>query len=190
MPSQGVDVGNPVGLDVLVNGTVPIGSGLSCSTAFVCSSTIAIMAAFGVNFPKKEIAQLTCECERHIGTQSGGMDQRRGLLMCSLKLGVCMPSKDTACVINFERIRRQTEKLGDLMNDGHYSCSVLYECRLSTDAGWGGCAVALVKESAYILDLKEHFYPSRIERGVINKDELGLYVFASKPSSGAAIFKF
>ncbi|XP_028112570.1 galactokinase-like isoform X2 [Camellia sinensis] len=24
---------------------------------------------------KKEIAQLTCECERHIGTQSGGMDQ-------------------------------------------------------------------------------------------------------------------
>jgi len=24
---------------------------------------------------QKEIAQVTCECERHIGTQSGGMDQ-------------------------------------------------------------------------------------------------------------------
>ncbi|KAL2931546.1 Galactokinase, partial [Bienertia sinuspersici] len=72
---KSVDVGEPVGLDVLVDGTVPTGFGLSCSTAFVCSSTIAIMAAFGVNFPKKEIAQLTCECERHIGTQSGGMDQ-------------------------------------------------------------------------------------------------------------------
>ncbi|KAE8703399.1 Galactokinase [Hibiscus syriacus] len=61
--SKGVDV------------SVPVGSGLSSSAAFVCSSTIAIMAAFDVNFPKKEIAQVTCDCEQHIGTQSGGMDQ-------------------------------------------------------------------------------------------------------------------
>ncbi|RZC71520.1 hypothetical protein C5167_034698 [Papaver somniferum] len=73
--SKGVDVGVPVGLDVLVDGTVPTGSGLSSSAAFVCSSTIALMAVFDMNFPKKEIAQLTCECERHIGTQSGGMGQ-------------------------------------------------------------------------------------------------------------------
>ncbi|KAM3341610.1 hypothetical protein P3S68_026576 [Capsicum galapagoense] len=33
------------------------------------------MASIGVNMAKKEAAQLTCECERHIGTQSGGMDQ-------------------------------------------------------------------------------------------------------------------
>lgn len=37
---------------------------------------------------------------------------------------------------------------------------------------------------------QEHFYQSRIEKGVINNNDLGLYVFASKPSSGAAIFKF
>ncbi|PNX60936.1 galactokinase, partial [Trifolium pratense] len=49
---KGVNVGEPVGLDVLVDGTVPTGSGLSSSAAFVCSSTIAIMAAFDVNFPK------------------------------------------------------------------------------------------------------------------------------------------
>uniref|UniRef100_A0A2P2K6T6 Uncharacterized protein MANES_15G001800 n=1 Tax=Rhizophora mucronata TaxID=61149 RepID=A0A2P2K6T6_RHIMU len=73
--SKGMDIGVPVGLDVLIDGTVPTGSGLSSSAAFVCSATIAIMAIFSVNFPKKELAQLTCKCERHIGTQSGGMDQ-------------------------------------------------------------------------------------------------------------------
>ena len=86
-----------------------LGSGLSSSAAFVCSSMIAIMSVFGENFEKvftqscfdemnlkalllitelakffscfqKELAQLTCECERHIGTQSGGMDQVRKFL--------------------------------------------------------------------------------------------------------------
>lgn len=92
-----------------------------------------------------------------------------------------------------------------------------------TGAGWGGCAVALVKESLvpqFILNLKvvsfcskfssklttnswqtvltwfpfclyqEQFYESRVVKGVIEKNDLGLYVFASKPSSGAAILKF
>ena len=103
------------------------------------------------------------------------------------------------------------QKLGDLMNESHYSCSVLYECSCPeleelvkvcrdngalgarlTGAGWGGCAVALVKEGIvpqFILNLKETYYKSRIDRGVINQKDLGLYVFASKPSSGAAIFK-
>lgn len=91
-----------------------------------------------------------------------------------------------------------------------------------TGAGWGGCAVALVKESIvpqFILNLKvinscsnfnpklktsswqmvftrfpfclyqEQFYESRLVKGVIEKNDLGLYVFASKPSSGAAILK-
>lgn len=104
------------------------------------------------------------------------------------------------------------KKLGDLMNESHYSCSVLYECSCPeleelvkvcrdngalgarlTGAGWGGCAVALVKESIvseFILNLKKQFYKSRMEKGVIDGSDLGLYVFASKPSSGAAIFKF
>ncbi|KAL9249066.1 Galactokinase-like protein [Drosera capensis] len=358
--SKGVDTGDLVGLDILVDGTVPTGSGLSSSAAFVCSSTIAIMAAFGVNFPKKELAQLTCECERHIGTQSGGMDQAISVMakigfaelidfnpiratdvqlpdggsfviahslaesqkavtaatnynnrvvecrLASIVLGIKLGMKpeeavskvttlsdvEGLCVTfagsrgstdpvlavkellkeepytaeDIEEITNQSlesifsnsptsldvlkaakhyklhqraahvysesrrvhafkdtvssnlsdedklKKLGDLMNDSHYSCSVLYECSCPeleelvkicrdhcalgarlTGAGWGGCAVALVKESTvpqFILNLKEHFYQSRIDRGVINKNDLGLYVFASKPSSGAAIFKF
>ncbi|XP_059632822.1 galactokinase [Cornus florida] len=358
--SKGLDVGLPVGLDVIVDGTVPTGSGLSSSAAFVCSSTIAIMAAFDVNFPKKEIAQLTCECERHIGTQSGGMDQaisvmaqngfaelidfnpiratdvqlpgggsfviahslaesqkavtaatnynnrvvecRLAAIVLGIKLGMkpqeavskvktlsdveglCVSfagnhgSSDPVLAVkellkeepytaediekitednlqsifansptsldvlkvakNYKLFQRAShvyseakrvhtfkdtvssnlsegdmlKKLGDLMNESHYSCSVLYECSCPeleelvkicrdngavgarlTGAGWGGCAVALVKESIvpqFILNLKGQFYHSRMDKGVINKNDLGLYVFASKPSSGAAIFKF
>ncbi|XP_028246900.1 galactokinase-like [Glycine soja] len=353
---KGVDVGQPLELDVLVDGTVLTGSGLSSSTAFVCSSTIAIMAAFGVNFPKKEIAQLTCECEGYIGTQSGGMDQVISVMaktgcadlidfnpictqlpaggtfviahslaesqkavtaatnynnrafechlpsiVLSIKLGMkpreeilnlktlsdveglCLSfasvhkSSDPVLAIKeflkeepytaeeIEKIidenltsifsnnpiylnvikaaehyklhQRAThvyseakrvlafkdivssklseeemlKKLGDLMNESHYSCSFLYECSCSeleelvnicrkngaigarlTGAGWGGCVVALVKEciaSQFILDLKERFYQFRVDKGDISKNDLDLYVFASKPSSGAAIFK-
>ncbi|PKI62647.1 hypothetical protein CRG98_016918 [Punica granatum] len=337
--SKGINIGEPVGLDVIVDGTVPTGSGLSSSAAFVCSSTIAIMAAIEANFPKKEIAQLTCECERHIGTQSGGMDQvtrtlplswtfviahslaesqkavtaatnynnrvvecRLAAIVLAIKLGMkpqeaitkvktlsdveelCVSfasshgSSDPAVAVKeflkeepygAEDIEKITEedlpsvlghsptsldvlkaakhfklhqrashvyseakrvyafkdtvssklsdedmlkKLGDLMNESHYSCSVLYECSCPeleelvkicrengalgarlTGAGWGGCAVALVKENIvpqFILNLKESFYQSRIDKGLINKNDFGLYVFASKPSSGAAIFKF
>ncbi|XP_028753602.1 galactokinase isoform X2 [Neltuma alba] len=336
------------------------GSGLSSSSALVCSSLIAIMTAFGVNFPKKQIAQVSCECERHVGTQSGGMDQaisvmakigfaelidfnplratdlqlpaggtfviahslaesqkavtaaknynnrvvecRLASIVLGIKLGMkpeeaisrvktlsdveglCLSfanshkSSDPVLAVKeflkeepytAEEIENITEeklasffssnpaylnvvkvaehyklhqrathvyseakrvhafqeivssnlsqeemlmKLGDLMNESHYSCSVLYECSCPeleelvnicrengalgarlTGAGWGGCAVALVKESMvphFILNLKKHFYQSRIERGIITENDLDLYVFASKPSSGAAIVKF
>lgn len=64
-----------VGLEIVVDGTVPTGSGLSSSSALCCAVTVAIMAAFGLNFTKGEIADFTCKCERYCGTQSGGMDQ-------------------------------------------------------------------------------------------------------------------
>ncbi|KAL2530652.1 Galactokinase [Forsythia ovata] len=326
--SKGIDVGEPVGLDVVVDGIVPTGSGLSSSAAFVCSSTIAIMATFDVSFPKKEIAQVTCECERHIGTQSGGMDQaisvmaqsgfaalidfnpiratevqlptggtfviahslaesqkavtaatnynnrvvecRLAAIVLGIKLGMkprdavtevkTLSDVEELCVsfagtressdpglavkeflheepYSAEDIEKITEeklqvifanspssldvlrvakhfklhqraahvyseakrvhafkdtvssnlsdeemlkKLGDLMNDSHYSCSELYECSCPeleelvkicrdngalgarlTGAGWGGCAVALVKESIvpqFILNLKVNIY--------------------------------
>ncbi|KAJ7955261.1 galactokinase [Quillaja saponaria] len=304
--SKGVDVGTPVGLDILVDGTVPTGSGLSSSAAFVCSSTIAIMAAFNVKFPKKEIAQLTCECERHIGTQSGGMDQAISVMAKSgfaelidfnpvsvvechlaaivlgIKLGMkpqeaiskvktlsdveglcvsfaasrgssdpvlavkeflkeepytaedienitqkdlpsvlgynpsslnvlkaakdfklhqifssleppmCTPEakrvhafKDTVSSNSNEE--EMLKKLGDLMNESHYSCSVLYECSCPeleelvkicrengalgarlTGAGWGGCAVALVKENIvpqFILNLRKASISQGLTKG-------------------------
>ncbi|KAK4433857.1 Galactokinase [Sesamum alatum] len=358
--SNGKNVDRNVGLQVVVDGIVPTGSGLSSSAAFVCSSTIAIMAVMGENFPKKDLAQLTCECERHIGTQSGGMDQaisvmaqsgfaqlidfnpiratevqlpaggtfviahslaesqkavtaatnynnrvvecRLAAIVLGIKLGLkaekaitevktlsdveslCVSfagkhgssdpglavkeflkeepysSEEIEKIINekltsvfanspssldvlraakhFKLHQRAAhvyseakrvyafkdtvssksseedvlKKLGALMNDSHYSCSVLYECSCPeleelikicrdngalgarlTGAGWGGCAVALVKESIvpqFILKLKEQYYQSRIKKGVIKESDIDCYVFASKPSSGAAIIKF
>ncbi|VAI39530.1 unnamed protein product [Triticum turgidum subsp. durum] len=357
--SKGIDMGEPVALDVVVDGTVPQGSGLSSSAAFVCSATIAIMGILGKNFPKKEVAQFTCQSERHIGTQSGGMDQaisimakpgfaelidfnpikatdvqlpsggtfviahclaeskkaetaatnynnrvvecRLAAIVLAIKLGMdtkkavtsvttlsdveglCVSfagkegSSDPGVAVKkllheepytleeIEKITGQSlatvfqssqtsldvlraakhfklfqrashvysearrvyafrdtvlsklsdegmlKKLGDLMNDSHHSCSVLYECSCPeleelvkvcrdngalgarlTGAGWGGCAVALVKEGIvpqFILNLKEKYYKSRVDRGVIKQSDLGLYVFASKPSSGAAILR-
>ncbi|KAL2244329.1 galactokinase [Sesamum indicum] len=355
--SNGRNVDRTVGLQVVVDGIVPTGSGLSSSAAFVCSSTIAIMAVMGENYPKKDLAQLTCECERHIGTQSGGMDQaisvmarsgfaalidfnpiratevqlpaggtfviahslaesqkavtaatnynnrvvecRLAAIVLGIKLGLkaekaitevktlsdvealCVSfagtrgssdpglavkeflkeepysSEEIEQIINeklptvfanspssldvlraakhfklhqraahvYSEAKRvyafkdtvssksseedMLKKLGALMNDSHYSCSVLYECSCPeleelvkicrdnsalgarlTGAGWGGCAVALVKESIvpqFILKLKEQYYKSRIDKGVIKKNDVDLYIFASKPSSGAAI---
>ncbi|KAL0433915.1 UNVERIFIED_CONTAM: Galactokinase [Sesamum latifolium] len=358
--SNGRNVDRTVGVQVVVDGVVPTGSGLSSSAAFVCSSTIAIMAVMGENFPKKDLAQLTCECERHIGTQSGGMDQaisvmaqsgfaqlidfnpiratevqlpaggtfviahslaesqkavtaatnynnrvvecRLAAIVLGIKLGLKAEKAITdvktlsdveALCVSFAGTRGSSDpglaikeflkeepysseeieqiineklptvfanspssldvlraakhfklhqraahvyseskrvyafkdtvssklseddmlkKLGELMNDSHYSCSVLYECSCPeleelvkicrnngalgarlTGAGWGGCAVVLVKESIvpqFILKLKEQYYQSRIDKGVIKKSDIDLYIFASKPSSGAAIFEF
>jgi len=60
---------------VIVDGRVPLGSGLSSSSALNCAVTVALMEAFKLSFTKGELADLTCLSERYSGTQSGGMDQ-------------------------------------------------------------------------------------------------------------------
>lgn len=64
-----------VGLDLMIDGLVPTGSGLSSSSALCCAVAVAVMSAYGLNFTKGELADFTCKCERYSGTQSGGMDQ-------------------------------------------------------------------------------------------------------------------
>ena len=62
---------------MLVHGTVPEGSGLSSSSALVVAAAIAILGVYGctAHVPLPAIAKFTCVCERHVGVQSGGMDQ-------------------------------------------------------------------------------------------------------------------
>jgi N-acetylgalactosamine kinase len=42
---------------------------------------------------------------------------------------------------------------------------------------------------SFISSLKESYYQSLVEKGKIKEEDLDLYVFASKPSAGAAILK-
>ena len=60
---------------VMVDGKVPLGSGLSSSSALNCAVTVALMDSFELRFTKGELSELTCLSERYSGTQSGGMDQ-------------------------------------------------------------------------------------------------------------------
>lgn len=64
------------GMEVLVDGTVPAGGGLSSSAAFVCASALATLRAYGSDkIPKKELVELAIVSERSVGVNSGGMDQ-------------------------------------------------------------------------------------------------------------------
>lgn len=65
-----------VGMDILADGTVPSGGGLSSSAAFVCASALAVMRANGVEkVDKKELVEVAIVSERSVGVNSGGMDQ-------------------------------------------------------------------------------------------------------------------
>jgi N-acetylgalactosamine kinase len=102
-------------------------------------------------------------------------------------------------------------RLGSLMDASHTSCASLYDCSAPeldefcsaarqcralgarlTGAGWGGCAVALVREAeapAFLEAMRKRFYDKRISKGLVKKEELGTYLFATRPSSGAAVLR-
>ena len=62
-----------VGMDVLVEGSVPAGGGLSSSAAFVCASALAVMRANGEEtVDKTELTELAIVSERAVGVNSGG----------------------------------------------------------------------------------------------------------------------
>ena len=68
------------GMSLLIDGRVPQGSGLSSSSALVCAVAIAVMQIKQMSFTKAEIAEFCRECEKYVGTQSGGMDQAISLM--------------------------------------------------------------------------------------------------------------
>ncbi|KAI3329370.1 galactokinase [Xylariaceae sp. AK1471] len=66
----------PKGMQVLMDGTVPAGGGLSSSAAFVSASALAVMIGNGEkDVDKKDLTEVAIVSERAVGVNSGGMDQ-------------------------------------------------------------------------------------------------------------------
>jgi galactokinase len=71
----------PKSMDVLMDGTVPAGGGLSSSAAFVSGSALAVMVANGVeHVDKMDLTEIAIVAEREVGVNSGGMDQSASVL--------------------------------------------------------------------------------------------------------------
>ncbi|KAM3557895.1 hypothetical protein ARSEF4850_004864 [Beauveria asiatica] len=71
----------PCDMDVIMDGTVPVGGGLSSSAAFVSASALAVMTANSrAPVDKKELTELAIVSERSVGVYSGGMDQAASVL--------------------------------------------------------------------------------------------------------------
>ncbi|KAK8734670.1 hypothetical protein OTU49_005926 [Cherax quadricarinatus] len=124
-----------VGLDMVVGGNIPPSSGLSSSSALVCAASLAVSHAHGLSLTKDRLAEICARCERHIGTQGGGMDQAISFLAI----------KDTAKVIEFNPLQSVSVTLPPgatfvvanslaPMNkaaNSSFNCRVM-ECRLAT----------------------------------------------------------
>jgi len=62
-----------VSMDILVDGSVPAGGGLSSSAAFVCASALAVMKANGEDaVDKTDLTEVAIVAERAVGVNSGG----------------------------------------------------------------------------------------------------------------------
>lgn len=60
-------------MQVLVDGNIPPGGGLSSSAAFVCASALAVMEAHKYQATQNELLELAIVSERLVGVHSGGL---------------------------------------------------------------------------------------------------------------------
>jgi len=71
------DLPDNLGLDCIVDGSIPAASGLSSSSAVVVSAALALLSIAEKlkHHEPSKLAELCAKAERFIGTQGGGMDQ-------------------------------------------------------------------------------------------------------------------
>ncbi|KAJ2444360.1 galactokinase [Coemansia sp. RSA 2424] len=71
---------SPVGMQCLMDGSVPISVGLSSSSAFVCCAVMVTMKANGRVLSQERVVETSVTSERYIGTNGGGMDQTASIM--------------------------------------------------------------------------------------------------------------
>ncbi|ETO76139.1 galactokinase [Phytophthora nicotianae P1976] len=67
-------------LQMLVDGDIPAGCGLSSSSALVVASALATSSALQLSITRPELAELCRRAEHRVGTMGGGMDQAAACL--------------------------------------------------------------------------------------------------------------
>jgi galactokinase len=71
----------PKSMEVLMDGTVPAGGGLSSSAAFTSAAALSVLFANGeTSVDKTQLTELAIVSERAVGVNSGGMDQSASVL--------------------------------------------------------------------------------------------------------------
>lgn len=90
----------PKSMNILMDGNVPAGGGLSSSAAFVSASALAVMVANGTEkVDKTELTELAIVSERAVGVNSGG-------LVFSTRNHSCPPTQPNVAVLQKSMLRK------------------------------------------------------------------------------------
>lgn len=65
----------PASMEIMIDGNVPAGGGMSSSAAFVCASALSVILANNHKVSERDLFDLAVVSERAVGVFSGGMDQ-------------------------------------------------------------------------------------------------------------------
>ncbi|NQT81406.1 galactokinase [bacterium] len=68
------------GMDMVFDGNIPTGAGLSSSSALVVAAALAILSHTQKKVEKEELAEAMAAAECYVGTRGGGMDHAASLL--------------------------------------------------------------------------------------------------------------
>jgi galactokinase len=131
---QGADF-KPKSLEILVDGTVPAGGGLSSSAAFVSASALAVLYANGcTSVDKTELTELAIVSERAVGVNSGGMDQSASVLSIrGSALHVSFVPRLTAKAVQFPKTAPELNFViaqSFVASDKHVTGPVCYNLRV------------------------------------------------------------